>query len=63
MAAEVPSSLMRNILGSCSTRHRKDVAEKAKLVLQARDLTDARRRLNAFIEQFEKLAPKAVACL
>ena len=55
--------LMRNILGSCSTRHRKDVAEKAKLVLQAPDITDARCRLNAFIEQFEKLAPKAVAFL
>ena len=55
--------LMRNILGSCSTRHRKDVAEKAKLVLQAPDMTEARRRLNEFVEQFEKLAPKAVACL
>ena len=55
--------LMRNILGSCSTRHRKDVAEKAKLVLQAPDITDARCRLNVFIEQFEKLAPKAVAFL
>lgn len=55
--------LMRNILGFCSTRHRKEVAEKAKLVLQAPDMTEARRRLNDFIEQFEKLAPKAVACL
>ena len=54
---------MRNILGSCSTRHRKDVAEKAKLVLQAPDMTEARRRLNEFIQQFEKLAPKAVSCL
>jgi putative transposase len=55
--------LMRNILGSCSNRHRKDIAEKAKLVLQAPDMPDARRRLKEFIEQFEKLAPKAVACL
>jgi len=55
--------LMRNISGFCSTRHRKDVAEKAKLVLQAPDMTEARRRLNEFIEQFEKVAPKAVACL
>lgn len=55
--------LMRNILGACPIRHRKDVAEKAKLVLQAPDMTEARRRLNEFIEQFEKLAPKAVACL
>ena len=55
--------MMRNILGSCSTRHRKDVAEKAKLVLQAPDITDARCRLSAFIEQFEKSTPKAVAFL
>jgi len=55
--------LMRNISGFCSTRHRKDVAEKAKLVLQAPDMTEARRRLNEFIEQFETVAPKAVACL
>lgn len=55
--------LMRNILGSCSIRHRKDVAEKAKLVLQAPDMKDARRRLNEFSEQFEKNAPKSVACL
>ncbi len=40
-----------------------DVAEKAKLVLQAPDMTEARRRLNEFIEQFEKSAPKAVSCL
>jgi len=37
--------------------------EKVKRVLQAPDITDARRHLNAFIEQFEKLAPKTVACL
>lgn len=55
--------LMRNILGFCSTRYRKEVAEKAKLVLQAPDMTEARRRLNEFAEQFEKRAPKAVACL
>lgn len=55
--------LMRNILGSCSVRHRKDVAEKAKLVLQAPDMEEARRRLNDFADAFEKKAPKAVACL
>lgn len=48
--------LMRNILSFCSTRHRKDIAEKAKLVFQAPDMTEARRRLNEFIEQFEKSA-------
>lgn len=55
--------LMRNILGSCSTRHRKDVAEKAKLVFQAPDMKEARRRRDEFINVFEKKAPKAVACL
>jgi putative transposase len=55
--------LMRNILGSCSVRHRKDVAEKAKLVFQAPDMEEARRRRDEFIEAFEKKVPKAVACL
>lgn len=55
--------LMRNILGHCSVRHRKDVAEKAKLVFQAPDMEEARRRRDEFIEAFEKKTPKAVACL
>ena len=55
--------LMRNILGSCSVRYRKEVAEKVKLVLQAPDMEEARRRLNDFVECFNKKAPKAVACL
>lgn len=55
--------LMRNILGSCSIRHRKDVAEKAKLVFQAPDMAEAKRRLNEFVELFEKSAPKSVTCL
>jgi putative transposase len=56
-------SLMRNILRSSSIRHRKDVAEKAKLVFQSPDMAEARRRLNKFAELFEKSAPKAVECL
>jgi len=55
--------LMRNIMGSCSVRRRKSVVEKAKLVLQAPDIKEARRRLDEFVEEFEKKAPKAVACL
>lgn len=55
--------LMRNILGSCSIRHRKAVAEQAKLVFQAADMSEARRRLNEFIDSFENKAPKAVTCL
>ena len=55
--------LMRNILGATSVRHRTEVASYAKLVLQAPDMKEARRRLDDFIERFEKKAPKAVACL
>lgn len=55
--------LMRNILGSCSVRYRSEVASYAKLVLQAPDMKEARRRLDEFIERFQKTAPKAVACL
>lgn len=55
--------LMRNILGSCSLKHRKVIAEKAKLILQAPDMKEARRRLDEFADEYEKKAPKAVACL
>ena len=55
--------LMRNILGACSTRVRAEVAAGAKLVFQAADLAEARRRLADFGERFGKSAAKAVACL
>jgi len=55
--------LMRTILGSCSVRHRKDVAEKARLIFQAPDMEEARRRRDEFLEAFEKKVPKATACL
>ena len=55
--------LMRNLLGHSPTKLRGDVAAAAKLVLQAADMTEARRRLTEFIGQFEKGAPKAVACM
>ncbi len=55
--------LMRNILGHCAVRHRAEVAAAVKLVLQAPDMTEARRRLGEFVERFAKLAPKAVKCL
>lgn len=55
--------LMRNILGSSAPRIRAEVAQGAKLVLQAADMDEARRRLHAFIERFQKSAPRAVACL
>lgn len=55
--------LMRNILGSCSLRQRSEAATYAKLVLQSPDMKEARRRLDEFVERFQKTAPKAVACL
>lgn len=55
--------LMRNILGQCASRHRADVAAAAKLVLQAPDMEEAKRRLNEFVERFAKIAPKSVECL
>ena len=55
--------LMRNILGQCANRHRAEVAAGAKLVLQAPDMAEARRRLTEFVERFAKIAPKSVACL
>jgi len=55
--------LMRNLLGHSPTKIRGGVAAGAKLVLQAADMQEARRRLTEFIEQFDKSAPKAVACM
>jgi len=55
--------LMRNILGHCSPRVRSEVAAAAKLVFQAADMTEARRRLKEFVERFQTSAAKAVACL
>ena len=55
--------LLRNVLGHCSRRVRAEVAEAAKLVLQAPSMDEARRRMQDFADQFGKRAPKAVACL
>lgn len=55
--------LMRNLLGHSPTKLRGRVAAAAKLVLQSADMPEARRRLTEFIEQFDKSAPKAVACM
>ena len=54
---------MRNLLGHSPTKLRGRVAAAAKLVLQSADMPEARRRLTEFIEQFDKSAPKAVACM
>jgi len=55
--------LMRNLLGHSPTRLRGEVAAAAKLILQAADMKEARRRLTEFVEQFDKSAPKVVACM
>lgn len=55
--------LMRNLLAHSPVRHRSEVAASARLVLQAQDLVEAKRRLAEFVERFGKSAPKAVACL
>lgn len=55
--------LMRNVLGSCSSRVRAEVAAAAKLVFNAPDRDEAKRRLVEFSARFEKTATKSVACL
>lgn len=55
--------LMRNILGHTGSRNREAVAAGVKLVLHASDLKEACRRLEEFRKNFNKIAPKAVACL
>jgi putative transposase len=55
--------LMRNLLGHSPTKLRGDVAAAAKRVLQAADMTEGRRRLAEFVEQFDKSAPKVVVCM
>ena len=55
--------LMRNMLGHASTRVRAEVAAAAKLIFQAADMEEAKRRLAEFVERFKKKAPKAVACI
>ena len=55
--------LMRNLLSHAPVKVRAEVASSAKLILQAPDLAEARRRLAEFGERFAKTAPKTVACL
>jgi putative transposase len=55
--------LMRNLLAHAPVKVRADVAAAAKLIFQAPDMAEARRRLAEFTECFAKTAPKAVACI
>ena len=55
--------LQRNLLGHSPMRERKAVAEAAKRVFQAADISESRRQRDRFVDLFAKTAPKAVACL
>jgi len=55
--------MMRNLLGHSPAKIKAEVAAAAKLVFQAADMGEARRRLSDFSEHFVKSAPKAVACM
>ena len=55
--------LTRNLLGHSPMRERKAVAEAAKRVFQAPDMSEARRQRDRFVELFAKTAPKAAKCL
>ncbi len=55
--------LMRNLLSHAAVKVRAEVAQAAKLVLQAPDMAEARRRLADFCERFARTAAKAAACL
>ncbi|MDQ2681076.1 MAG: IS256 family transposase [Candidatus Eremiobacteraeota bacterium] len=55
--------LQRNLLGHSPMRERKTVADAAKRVFHAADMSEARRQRECFAEMFAKTAPKAVACL
>ena len=55
--------LMRNVLGHTPHKLKAEVGEALKLVLYSRNQQEARVQLNAFINQFESKAAKAVKCL
>ena len=55
--------LMRNILGRCSVRHRPEIIAAVRSIFNSQDKSEARRRLDEFVRTFQKIAPKAVACM
>jgi putative transposase len=55
--------LMRNALGHCPARQRKEFAAAMKLIFSSTDVGDARRHRDELIERFAKSAPKAVGCI
>ena len=55
--------LLCHLLGHTPSRHRAEVAAHVQRIFQAPDLAEARRHLAAVVTRFDKIAPKAVACL
>ncbi len=55
--------LQRNLLGHSPMRERKAIADSAKRIFHASDMSESRRQRDCFVETFAKTAPKAVACL
>ena len=55
--------LMRNVLGRCSVRHRPEIIAAVRSIFNSQDKSEARRRLDEFVGTFQKIAPKAVACM
>ena len=55
--------LMRNVLGRCSVRHRLEIISAVRIIFNSQDKSEARRRLDEFVGTFQKIAPKAVACM
>lgn len=55
--------LMQNVLGRCSVRHRLEIIAAVRSIFNSQDKSEARRRLDVFVGTFQKIAPKAVACM
>lgn len=55
--------LMRNILGRCPVRYRQEIIAAARSIFNSQDRVEAKRRLDEFADRYQKIAPKAVACM
>jgi len=53
----------RNVLSHTPSRHKAAMAEGLKRVFRAETAAEAREKAHALMEEMEKKAPKAVACL
>ena len=55
--------LIRNVLGRCSVRHRPEIIAAVRSIFNSQDKSEARRILDEFADKYQKIAPKAVACV